>query len=69
MQHLCNTASPGGLVLKIQHSQGTTLHVCQLSYCGLWQLCEAESYTPVFLIPAGSPMVDRFQQSFHTKTD
>ena len=31
--------------------------------------CDAESYATVFQIPAGSPMVDRFQQSFQTKTD
>ena len=31
--------------------------------------CDAESYALVFQIPAGSPMVDRFQRNFQTKTD
>ena len=38
----------------------------------LWWLCVAvmlKVVPPVFQIPAGSPMVDRFQQSFQTKTD
>ena len=30
---------------------------------------DAENYATIFQIPVGSPMVDKFQQSFQTKTD
>ena len=48
-------------------SQGTTPPVCWLSY---WQLCVAvvlKAMTLVFQIPAGSSMVDGFQQNFQTR--
>ena len=47
-------------------------HTTQLSVVVLWQLCVArmlEAMMLVFQIPAGSPMVDRFQWGFQTKTD
>ena len=64
-------ASPGGLVVTIWWSHGScpTLH---LSVVRLWQLPVAvmlKAMPPVFQIPAGSPMVDRFLRSFQTKTD
>ena len=67
---------PGDLVVKIQcshsHNQGSLpVREPHLSVI-LWRLSVAvmlKAVPPVFQIPAGSPMVDRFQQSFQTKTD
>ena len=73
-------ASPARLVVKtwlssprpgFVSSPGTTPPVCQLSSCGscVWLCWDTESYATGFRIPAGWPMVDRFQWSFQTQTD
>ena len=73
-------ASPGGLVVKIRRSPFRGLgflswlgnHTTCLSFVTVWWLCVVmmlKAMPLLFQIPAGSPMVDRFQQSFQTKTD
>ena len=62
-------ASLGGLVVRILLVREPH-H--RLSVVILWWLHVAmmvKAIPPVFQIPAGSPMVDRFQRSFQTKTD
>ena len=69
--------SPGGLVVKIWCSHLLPLlhfhvrepyHPCQLSYCGRLHIAlMLKAMSLVFPIPAGSPWVDRFQWSFHTR--
>ena len=71
-------ASPGGLVVKIQHSASQAWFISQsenhttcLSVVILWLLCVAvmmKAMPLVLQIPAGAPMVHRFQGSFQTKT-
>ena len=75
-----NLASPGGLAVKIWNSQCCGLgfisrsgnHTTHPLVVILWWLCVAvmlKAMSLVFQIPAGSPMVDRFQGSLQTKTD
>ena len=50
--------------VKKPHHRSVSCHTVVAACC-----CVAESYARVLQTPAGSPMVDRCQWSFQTKTD
>lgn len=54
--------SPGSV-----SGQGTTSPICRLSYCSGCVAVMLKAMTPIFQIPAGSSMIDRFQGSFQTR--
>lgn len=64
----------GGVVVKMlrSHCRGRGLLSTRLSVVIVWQLHIAvmlKVMQLVFQTPAGSPILDRFQQSIQTKTD
>ena len=71
-----NLGSPGGLVVKIQCSvpqpkfiSWSGNHTTHLTAVILWQLrvVTLKAMSSVFQTPAGSLMVDKFQQNFQTR--